>query len=224
LTAESGVDPHFRVHALSALATACYIYTGHIVPLPLRLPLLATLSRLPGTTARTKLTVQSVVAHVCKRTACMLAMDEAFGPCIKQLSAQARARVASGGSWRNIARVIASEAASWLCSPTSHPRHNDGVACDTVYHVNATLIVRGIGLVSSAYGMLHCRVEVARLVARWRAGPCKDRLIGMQHVLVAFEPCVLPDDQPSGAAASRAEARVVKYTAGSGRADPTTRQ
>jgi hypothetical protein len=41
-----------------------------------------------------------------------------------------------------------------------------------------------VGLVASAFGMLHCRDDVAALVARWRAGPWAWRLDKPAHSIL----------------------------------------
>jgi hypothetical protein len=52
---------------------------------------------------------------------------------------------------------------AWPCVSTAW-------LCPDAVKLEALTLVRGCGLVASAYGMLHCRAEVERLVMHWRGG------------------------------------------------------
>jgi hypothetical protein len=52
----------------------------------------------------------------------------------------------------------------------------DTLICGTGAVINASLVVRGCGLVASAFGVLQCPSAVEALVACWTAGPWAGRL------------------------------------------------
>jgi hypothetical protein len=99
------------------------------------------------------------------------------------------ARTCEGRSMRTATGSTVSQLMS--VGPLQPPRAiaaNDAFVLRSPAIMTAHMVVRGAGLVASAYGMLHCRDAVAALVARWRDGPWTGRLNTPADVTVAF-PC-----------------------------------
>jgi hypothetical protein len=177
----------FRLHAVRVLVATCYVYSGHIVPRPLRARLLVALQNGWRCTPQDPLQISIQASSTALLV--VLEHDEVFAPliareslCVDILSDDSvKAQMV-----KCVAGCLDLSGAGWLRT-FSRQRENDAMHSSGVHHVQAAVSVRGAGLVASAYGMLHCQDTVRKLLATWRTTPWSSRLDSARDVLVLLQ-------------------------------------
>jgi hypothetical protein len=187
LEARPGDCDAFRLHAVRVLVTACYVYTGRIVPQPLRARLLLALrNRLCHGEEGALVDIGASAIAL----ALVLSRDEVFAPLVSRDQVLAAMLTDIDGEMeavmqRLVGHCLLQHECGWLfaCSHQNCPP-GDAMRCAAALQALASMAVRGGGLVASAYGMLHCRDTVALLVERWRGSSLSNRLDTARDVLV----------------------------------------
>jgi hypothetical protein len=205
----SAIDPkysssmEFRADALQHLITVVYIYTGQIVPEQLRQSLIGVLASIkricacqmaPSLTGRKKTTCHlRDVAHArtvysASALAYLLQSEETFSAHYLQLHDLLGQLNNSGHNamlQHSIGKAVAHLAPDYLCQLDNRIQ-NDGHYAPSTYNMSVRTIVRGCGLVASAFGMLHCQAAVDDLVAKWAKGAWFGRIDSVHDVIISY--------------------------------------
>ena len=186
----------FQCMALRHLVHAAYMYTGEVIPQPLRASLVIALSAKTDALMRAIWNRDPAIVHALDDTRLL------HCACLLELLATDKAFAANNGDVRRAINLLQSRhflatgddtyfECVYECLGRAHMKavhETPRVEIKDALVFKGGVWVRGSGLAASAYGMLHCPAAVHELLAKWQCGPWAGRLVPFKDFIVSFDP------------------------------------